>query len=132
MLFQSSKKHKGGEGSSESFHMPVPYQESHFLPCIHSTSLILVSASCVQLGDNLRGSQGGKIKGKKCIKFHNYKKKVMSNIFKWKLSIMVFKREQEKEKQSPSGPEKIVLEYTRSGIRNLTLLKHFRTHIKMS
>lgn len=52
----------------------------------------------------------------------------MSNIFKWKLSIMVFKREQEKEKQSPSDPEKIVLEYTRSSIRNLTLLKNFRTH----
>lgn len=26
----SSKKHKGWEGSSESFHMPVPYQENHF------------------------------------------------------------------------------------------------------
>lgn len=67
MLFPSSKKHKGWEGSSESFHMPVPYQESHFLPCIHTTSLILVSDSHGQLGDNLRGSLGGKINGKKLL-----------------------------------------------------------------
>ena len=47
--------------------MPVPYQESNSLPCIHPTSLTLVSDSQVQLEDNLRGSQGGKEQGLKIV-----------------------------------------------------------------
>lgn len=48
-------------------------------------------------------SQGERSRVKNCIKFHGYKKekKMMSNIFKWKLNRLVFKERERKRNSHP-------------------------------